>query len=166
MTDTKIGIDKEKKMQEYDIKASKFNGTDTVDFLINLATDISNAIPNISFKPKNMNNWGVDKDIYPDGVCESMFVFHNNDLNNHIGTLEVSNYYREKDKPKYGITSINIDDGRRVYGYNRNEGQFKYSIHTRSLRYRGRMFWSFRLPLIGVVSAYHFWIDSKSNLLP
>jgi len=120
-------------MQEYDIKASKFNGVDTVDFLINLATDIYNLVPDISFKPKNMNNWGVDKNTYPDGVCESIQVFHKNDLNNHIGTLEVSNYYRASDKPKYGITSINIDNGRQVYGYNRNEGQHKYSIHAKNI---------------------------------
>jgi hypothetical protein len=46
--------------------------------------------------------------------------------------LEVSNYYNnsESHKPKYGITSINIDDGRHTYG---GEGAYKYSIHSKNI---------------------------------
>ena len=114
------------------IQTVKINGIDTVEFLSNIMNDVAKVLPSISFKPHNINTWGVVKEEYPDGVCDSVFAFHSSDLNNHIGILEVSNYYNNSDthKPKYGITSINIDDGRHTYG---GEGAFKYSIHSKNI---------------------------------
>jgi hypothetical protein len=114
------------------IQTVKFNGKDTVEFLSNIMNDVAKVLPSISFKPHNINTWGVVKEEYPDGVCDSVFAFHSSDLNNHIGILEVSNYYNNSDthKPKYGITSINIDDGRHTYG---GEGAYKYSIHSKNI---------------------------------
>jgi hypothetical protein len=125
-----LGIDKENKMAEYDIKASKFNDVDTVDYLIDLANQISKVVSDISFKHDGMGKWGVDLEKYPDGVCQAFKIFYADDLNNHIGLIEVSNYYRETDKPKYGISSININDGRNTYGEN---GQHKYSINIKNI---------------------------------
>jgi hypothetical protein len=114
------------------IQTVKINGIDTVEFLSNIMNDVAKALPSISFKPHNINTWGVIKEEFPDGVCDSVFAFHSSDLNNHIGILEVSNYYNnsETHKPKYGITSINIDDGRHTYG---GEGAYKYSIHSKNI---------------------------------
>jgi len=114
------------------IKTVKINGIDTVEFLSNIMNDVAKALPNISFKHHNINTWGVIKEEFPNGVCDSVFAFHSSDLNNHIGILEVSNYYNNSDshKPKYGITSINIDDGRHTYG---GEGAYKYSIHSKNI---------------------------------
>ena len=114
------------------IQTVKINGIDTVEFLSNIMNDVAKVLPSISFKPHNINTWGVVKEEYPDGVCDSVFAFHSSDLNNHIGILEVSNYYNNSDthKPKYGITSINIDDGRHTYG---GEGAYKYSIHAKNI---------------------------------
>lgn len=114
------------------IQTVKFNGKDTVEFLSNIMNDVAKVLPSISFKPHNINTWGVVKKEYPDGVCDSVFAFHSSDLNNHIGILEVANYYNNNDrhKPKYGITSINIDDGRHTYG---GEGEHKYSIHSKNI---------------------------------
>jgi len=117
-------------MTTYDIKASKYNDVDTVDYLIDLANQISKAVPDISFKHGTIENWGVDLEKHPQGVCQSLKVFHAEDLNNHIGVIEVSNYYRETDKPKYGISSINIQDGRQTYNEN---GQHKYSINIKNI---------------------------------
>ena len=118
-------------MAEYDVKASRFNGIDTVDYLIDLANQVSKAVPDISFKLNGgLNNWGIDKEKHPDGVCESLKVFHADDLNNHIGVIDISNYYRLADKPKYGISSININDGRDTYGEN---GQHKHSINIKNI---------------------------------
>jgi hypothetical protein len=114
------------------IQTVKFNGIDTVEFLSNIMNDVAKVMPDISFKPHNINTWGVVKEEYPNGVCDSVFAFHSSDLNNHIGILEVSNYYNNSDrhKPKYGITSINIDNGRHTYG---GEGEHKYSIHSKNI---------------------------------
>ena len=114
------------------IQTVKINGIDTVEFLSNIMNDVAKVLPSISFKPHNINTWGVIKEEFPDGVCDSVFAFHSSDLNNHIGILEVSNYYNnsETHKPKYGITSINIDDGRHTYG---GEGAYKYSIHSKNI---------------------------------
>ena len=114
------------------IETVKFDGKDTVEFLSNIMNDITKAMPDISFKPKNINTWGVVKEEYPDGVCDAVSAFHSSDLNNHIGIIEVSNYWNNNDrhKPKYGITSINIEDGRNTYG---GEGAFKYSIHSKNI---------------------------------
>jgi hypothetical protein len=117
-------------MTTYDIKASKYNDVDTVDYLIDLANQISKAVPDISFKHGTIEKWGVDLEKHPQGVCQSLKVFHAEDLNNHIGVIEVSNYYRETDKPKYGISSINIQDGRQTYNEN---GQHKYSINIKNI---------------------------------
>jgi hypothetical protein len=114
------------------IQTVKINGIDTVEFLSNIMNDVAKVLPSISFKPHNINTWGVIKEEFPNGVCDSVFAFHSSDLNNHIGILEVSNYYNNSDshKPKYGITSINIDDGRHTYG---GEGAYKYSIHSKNI---------------------------------
>ena len=118
-------------MTEFNVKASKFNDIDTVDYLIDLANQISDVVPNISFKQNgSFNTWGVDKEKHPNGVCESLKIFHADDINNHIGVIEISNYYRLTDKPKYGISSMNINDGRNTYGEN---GQYKYSIHIKNI---------------------------------
>jgi hypothetical protein len=114
------------------IQTVKFNGMDTVEFLSNIMNDVAKVLPDISFKPHNINTWGVVKEEYPNGVCDSVFAFHSSDLNNHIGILDVSNYYNNCDrhKPKYGINSININDGRQTYG---GEGAYKYSIHSKNI---------------------------------
>jgi hypothetical protein len=114
------------------IDTVKFDNKDTVECLIDLANAISKVVPDISFKPCNINTWGVISEHYPDGVVDSLRAFHSSDLNNHIGVIEVSNYYKhsETSKPKYGITSINIEDGRHTYG---GEGAYKYSIHAKNI---------------------------------
>jgi hypothetical protein len=114
------------------IQTVKIKDTDTVEVLSDLMNDIAKIMPDISFKPYNINTWGIVKDDYPNGVCDGVYAFHSSDLNNHIGILEVSNYYNnsESHKPKYGITSINIDDGRHTYG---GEGAYKYSIHSKNI---------------------------------
>jgi hypothetical protein len=119
-------------MTENKIQTVKFNGVDTVAGLVDLANAISKAVPAISFKQHNMNTWGSIRELYPDGVCDAFYAFHADDLNNHIGIIEVANYYNntETHRAKYGITSINIDDGRRTYG---KEGSFKYSINTKNI---------------------------------
>jgi hypothetical protein len=119
-------------MSNTKIQTVKYNGVDAVEALIDLANDISKVVPNISFKQQNMNTWGVVKELYPNGVCDGLYVYHSTDLNNHIGIIEVSNYFNNSasHKPKYGITSININDGRNTYG---KEGQFKYSIHIKNI---------------------------------
>ena len=114
------------------IQTVKIKGIDTVEVLNNIMNDIAKLMPDISFKPKNMNTWGVIKDEYPNGVCDEVYAFHSTDLNNHIGVLGVSNYSNNSDshKPKYGITSINIQDGRNTYG---SDGAYKYSIHSKNI---------------------------------
>jgi hypothetical protein len=114
------------------IQTVKIKDIDTVEVLSDLMNDIAKIMPDISFKPYNINTWGIVKDDYPNGVCDGVYAFHSSDLNNHIGILEVSNYYNnsESHKPKYGITSINIDDGRHTYG---GEGAYKYSIHSKNI---------------------------------
>jgi hypothetical protein len=117
-------------MSSYDIPASKYNDVDTVDYLIDLANQVSKVVPNIVFKHGSMERWGVDTEKFPQGICQSLKVFHTDDLNNHIGIIEVSNFYRQTDKPKYGISSINIQDGRNTYNEN---GQHKYSINIKNI---------------------------------
>ena len=79
-----------------------------------------------------LNTWGVVRELYPNGICDGLYAYHSSDLNNHIGIIEVSNYYNnsEQHKIKYGITSINIEDGRYQYG---GEGSHKYSIHSKNI---------------------------------
>ena len=114
------------------INTVKFDNKDTVECLIDLANAITKVLPDISFQTQNINTWGVVKEEYPDGVVDSLRAFHSSDLNNHIGIIEVSSYYNnsETHKPKYGITSINIEDGRTTYG---GEGAYKYSIHSKNI---------------------------------
>jgi hypothetical protein len=114
------------------IQSVKYDGVDTIEVLVNLANEISKIMPDISFKQQNINTWGATKETHPNGVCDGLYAFHSSDLNNHVGVLEVSNYYNNSDtnKPKYGITSINIEDGRYTYG---GEGKFKYSIHAKNI---------------------------------
>ena len=119
-------------MSENKIETVKFNGVDAVAGLVDLANAISKVMPDISFKQQNMNTWGVVKELYPNGVCDGFYAFHSTDLNNHIGIIEIANYYNntETHRAKYGITSINIDDGRNTYG---GEGAFKYSVHSKNI---------------------------------
>jgi hypothetical protein len=119
-------------MSDNQIQTVKFNGVDTVDVLVDLANAISKVMPTISLKPQNFNTWRVVKENHPDGVCDGLFAFHSEDTNNHVGIIEVTNYHiiNAPNKPKFGITSINIDDGRRTYG---KEGQFKYSVHSKNI---------------------------------
>jgi len=114
------------------IQSVKYDGVDTIEVLANLANEISKTMPDISFKQQNINTWGATKETHPNGVCDGLYAFHSTDLNNHIGVLEVANYYNNSDtnKPKLGITSINIEDGRHTYG---KEGRFKYSIHSKNI---------------------------------
>jgi hypothetical protein len=147
------------------IQTVKFDGTDTVEFLSNIMNDITKVMPHISFKPKNINTWGVIKEEYPNGVCDSVFAFHSSDLNNHIGIIEISNYWNNIDrhKPKYGITSINIQDGRQTYG---GEGAFKYSIHSKNIvRVAKKVFKPFTFDQIAVRNYRDFKnnIDSLGN---
>lgn len=126
MIDTNIGIDKEKKMADY--KVGKYADIDTHLSLVNLLEEVNKVVPDLLFKPSEFNTWSVDKTRYPKGICQSYFVYHKSDINNHIGKLEVSDY--GQDKPKYGINSINITDGRNTYGI---DGQFKSSIHLKNI---------------------------------
>lgn len=114
------------------IQSVKYDGVDTIEGLVDLANAICKTLPEISFKQQNINTWGATKETHPDGVCDGLFAYHSSDLNNHIGIIEVSNYYNntEHNKIKYGITSINIDDGRGTYG---GEGEHKYSIHAKNI---------------------------------
>ena len=109
------------------INTIQHNGIETLDSLIALKDMIDKAVPDIVFKPHDIQKWGLDKDKYPNGICVSYQVFHTTDTNNAIGTIE-STYYG--DKPKYGITSINITSGRNSYGIH---GQHKYSIHPKNI---------------------------------
>ena len=109
------------------INSTKINNIDTLDSLIELRDMIAKVVPEIAFKPDGIQKWGLDKDKYPNGLCVSFSVFHDTDLNNAIGSIE-STYYG--DKPKYGITSINITSGRNSYGIH---GQHKYSIHPKNI---------------------------------
>jgi hypothetical protein len=120
------GIDKEKKMSD-NIKTSKHFGIDTVDTLIELKDMIAKVVPDIVFKSGDINKWGLDKDKYPDGICMGFQVFHITDTNNAIGSIDVNCY---NDKPKYGISSLNITSGRNSYGIH---GQHKYSIHPKNI---------------------------------
>jgi len=117
-------------MSEYKIPVVQFNGVDTIQYLADIANDISKVVPDIVFKPQNMNTWNIDKEAHPQGVCDSLFAYHTSDINNHIGTVEISGFYYPTDKPKYGITSINIESGRRTYGV---DGRYKYSIHAKNI---------------------------------
>ena len=119
-------------MSDNKIESVKFQDVDAVKALIDLADAISKVVPEVSFKPCNFNTWGVVKDLYPNGICDGLHVYHASDTNNHIGVIEVSNYYGNSEhlKVKYGITSINIDDGRHTYG---GEGAYKYSIHAKNI---------------------------------
>ena len=109
------------------IKTTQYNGIDTVDTLIELKDMINKVVHDIVFKPHDMQKWGIDKDKYPNGICTAFQVFHITDTNNAIGTIE-STWYG--DKPKYGISSLNITSGRNSYGVH---GQHKYSIHAKNI---------------------------------
>jgi hypothetical protein len=119
-------------MSENKIQSVKYDGIDAVAGLIDLANAISKVIPDISFKQQNINTWGATRETFPNGICDGLYAYHSSDLNNHVGMIEVSNYYNNSDshKIKYGITSININDGRGTYG---SEGEHKYSIHSKNI---------------------------------
>jgi hypothetical protein len=105
----------------------KFNGEDTFTTLADLANSIAKAVPDILFKPSDHHTYGVDRAMYPKGICRGMFVYHSTDLNNHIGKLGIEGGW---DKPKYNISSINITDGRNSYGI---DGEYKSSIHAKNI---------------------------------
>ena len=115
------------------VNTVKYNGVDTISELVDLSTMITKALPDVVFKPKRMNKWYIDEQIYPNGVCESFEIMHNTDVNNMIGELDITDYYFNEGstpKPKYGISSENITDGRNTY---RTVGQHKYSIHAKNI---------------------------------
>lgn len=110
------------------IETVKYNGIDTFKGLAELAEAITKAMPDISVKHEDMHRYGVDKDIYPQGICCGLNVFHASDLNNHIGRLNIEQWNNKT--PKFGIASINITDGRNSWGV---DGQFKTSIHPKNI---------------------------------
>jgi len=109
-------------------KISLYDGVHTYDCLIDYLNQVKQVVPDIVFKPHDYNTWNIDKKIYPNGVYYGFRVYHKSDVNNHIATLQVTDY--TTDKPKYGITCININDGRNSYGI---DGQHKYSIHVKNM---------------------------------
>ena len=110
------------------VKVVKYNGVDTFEDLANLANAITNAVPDIVFKHEDMHKYGVDLGLYPNGIGYTFYVFHNSDINNRIGRISIENWNSKT--PKYGIQSINIDDGRNTWG---SDGQFKTSIHAKNI---------------------------------
>lgn len=110
------------------IKVAKYNGVDTFEGLVELIKAIQKVVPDITFKSEDMQTYHIDKSIYPDGIAYSYHVFHNEDLNNHIGRVSIEQW--ASSTPKYGIQSINIDDGRQSYGL---DGQYKTSIHAKNI---------------------------------
>ena len=109
-------------------KASLYEGVHTYDCMIDYVEQVKKVVPNMVFKPCETHTWNIDKALYPNGIVHSFRVYCTEDLNNYIGTIGVSDYYTEK--PKYGITCININDGRNSYGI---DGQHKYSIHLKNI---------------------------------
>jgi len=109
-------------------KASLYEGVYTYDCMIDYVEQVKKVVPDMVFKPYETHTYNIDKSLYPNGVVYSFKVHHTSDLNNHIGTIGVSDYPTEK--PKYGITCININDGRNSYGM---DGQHKYSIHVKNM---------------------------------
>jgi hypothetical protein len=109
-------------------KASLYNGLHTFDCLIDYVEQVKKVVPEMVFKPCETHTWNIDKELYPNGIINSFRVYPADDLNNYIGTIGVSDYTTEK--PKYGITCININDGRNSYGI---DGQYKYSIHAKNM---------------------------------
>jgi hypothetical protein len=110
-----------------DIKASKHNGIDTLDSLIDLRDMIAKVVPDIVFKPYDIVKYNIPTEQFPDGICTSLQVFHTTDTNNAIGKIDTTWY---GDKPKYSVSSINISTGRNSYGLH---GQQKYSIHPKNV---------------------------------
>lgn len=106
----------------------KFNGKDTYEPLADLANAVLKAVPNIVLKHGDISNRSIDKMVHPDGVVFNFMVYHTADLNNHIGRLTLEQWNCKT--PKFGIQSINIDDGRETWGV---EGQAKTSIHAKNI---------------------------------
>jgi hypothetical protein len=96
--------------------------------LVDLANAVTKVVPDITLKHEDMHKYGVDTAIHPNGVGYSFKVFHNTDLNNHIGKLTLESFNSKT--PKFGIQSINIDDGRATWG---EDGQCKTSIHAKNI---------------------------------
>ena len=111
----------------YDHKVEVFNGVDTFSTLVDLANSITKVMPHIAFKPDNMQTYYIDQDKYPKGICNSLEVFVQHDLNTVIGEIGISGDFN---KPKYSICNINIDNGRYTYGHH---GQCKQSIHAKNI---------------------------------
>jgi hypothetical protein len=144
-----------------DYKVSIYNGEHTFDYLIDYVEQVKKAVPDMVFKPAEPHTWNMDKTLYPKGIIHSFKVHHISDLNNHIGTIGVSEYHSEK--PKYGITCINIEDGRNSYGI---DGQQKYSIHAKNMvRVAKKVLKPFTFDQIAerCSRAFHGNIDSLSN---
>ena len=142
-------------------KASLYDGLHTFDCLIDYVEQVKKAVPDMVFKPLDAHTWNIDKEVYPKGIVNQFRVHHISDLNNHIGTIGVSEYHSEK--PKYGITCINIEDGRNSYGI---DGQQKYSIHAKNMvRVAKKVLKPFTFDQIAerCSRAFHGNIDSLSN---
>lgn len=110
------------------IKVVKYNEIDVFEGLAELLQSINKVLPNILFKPEDLQKYNIDQTLYPNGVCYRFQVFHDTDQNNSIGRLFIENWHSKT--PKYGIQSVNIDDGRSTWGH---DGQFKTSIHTKNI---------------------------------
>lgn len=109
---------------------TKHNGIDTFQPLADLIDAITKVVPDITVKTDDsgIHTYGVDKNIYPDGIAYRHKVYHNTDLNNHIGIVAIERWNSKT--PKFNIQNINIDDGRDTYGL---DGQFKSSIHAKNI---------------------------------
>lgn len=142
----------------HDVKTIQYQGVEVIDDLMALMDMINKVVPDLLFKPKELTKWGVDPQKYPNGVCESVLVFHKSDPNNFIGRLDISSYFHIQNikyEPKYGISSININDGRNTY--RRNEGQYKYSIHPKNIvRVAKKAFKPFTFKQIADRNAHNF----------
>lgn len=114
-------------MNEHTI-VSKFDGVDTFGGLADLGNAILKVIPDIVIKHGDVNTYSVDKNLYPNGVVYNFMVYHNTDLNNHIGKLAIENWHQKA--PKFVIQSININDGRNSWGV---DGEYKSSIHAKNI---------------------------------
>ena len=115
------------------VNTVKYSGIDTISELVDLSNLITKVLPDVVFKPNRMNKWYIDEQTYPNGICESFNIMHSSDTNNRIGELDISDYWFSEGgtpKPKYGIASENITDGRNTY---RSSGQHKYSIHAKNI---------------------------------
>lgn len=111
-------------------KITKYNDVDVYELLANLAMAVAKAVPDILFKQHDdyIDKHNHSKETYPKGVGYGFQVYHNSDPNNPIGVISVDSWYSTK--PKNCIQSININDGRHLWG---GQGQYKSSIHIKNI---------------------------------